>query len=145
MTLATYAAGHAQWAAYLNVPHIPGCGELTVLAAGMLGGLAGFLWFNCHPAQVFMGDTGALPLGGLLGLLAVIARQEALLVVVGGVFVVEAASVILQVASYKWLGRRVFLCARCTIIFNCAAGRRTRLSCGSGSPQHFAPWLAWPA
>ena len=111
MTLATYAAGHAQWADYLSIPHIPGCGEMTVLAAGMIGGLAGFLWFNCHPAQVFMGNTGALPLGGLLGLLAVVARQELLLLVVGGVFVAEAASVILQVASYKWRGRRVFLCA----------------------------------
>jgi phospho-N-acetylmuramoyl-pentapeptide-transferase len=111
MTLVTYAAGHAQWAAYLSVPHIPGCGEMSVLAAGMIGGMAGFLWFNCHPAQVFMGDTGALPLGGLLGLLAVVARQELLLVVVGGVFVVEALSVILQVASYKWRRRRVFLCA----------------------------------
>jgi phospho-N-acetylmuramoyl-pentapeptide-transferase len=111
MMLAVYAAGHAQWAAYLNVPRIPGCGEMTVLAAGMIGSLAGFLWFNCHPAQVFMGNTGALPLGGLLGLLAVVARQELLLVVVGGVFVAEAGSVILQVAFYKWRRRRLFLCA----------------------------------
>ena len=111
MMLANYAAGHAQWAAYLNIPRIPGCGETTVLAAGMIGALAGFLWFNCHPAQVFMGNTGALPLGGLLGLLAAIARQELLLLVVGGVFVAEAGSVILQVASYKWRRRRVFLCA----------------------------------
>ena len=111
MTLVVYAAGHAQWAAYLDLPRIPGCGEMTVLAAGMIGALAGFLWFNCHPAQVFMGNTGALPLGGLLGLLAVVARQELLLVVVGGVFVAEAGSVILQVAFYKWRRRRLFLCA----------------------------------
>jgi phospho-N-acetylmuramoyl-pentapeptide-transferase len=111
MTLAVYAAGHAQWAAYLDLPRIPGSGEMTVLAAGMIGSLAGFLWFNCHPAQVFMGNTGALPLGGLLGLLAVVARQELLLLVVGGVFVVEAGSVILQVAFYKWRRRRLFLCA----------------------------------
>jgi phospho-N-acetylmuramoyl-pentapeptide-transferase len=111
MTLVVYAAGHAQWAAYLDVPRIPGCGEMTVLAAGMIGSLAGFLWFNCHPAQVFMGNTGALPLGGLLGLLAVVARQELLLVVVGGVFVAEAGSVMLQVAYYKWRRRRLFLCA----------------------------------
>ena len=111
MMLVVYAAGHAQWAAYLNLPRIPGCGEMTVLAAGMIGSLAGFLWFNCHPAQVFMGNTGALPLGGLLGLLAVVARQELLLVVVGGVFVAEAGSVILQVAFYKWRRRRLFLCA----------------------------------
>jgi phospho-N-acetylmuramoyl-pentapeptide-transferase len=111
MTVTAYASGHAQWAAYLNVPRIPGAGELTVLAGGMIGGVLGFLWFNCHPAQVFMGDTGALPLGGLLGLLAVATRQELLLVVVGGVFVVEAASVILQVGYFKWRRRRILRCA----------------------------------
>jgi phospho-N-acetylmuramoyl-pentapeptide-transferase len=111
MTLVTYAAGHAEWAAYLNVPRIPGAGEMTVLGGAVMGGVLGFLWFNCHPAQVFMGDTGALPLGGLLGWLAVVARQEFLLVVVAGVFVVEALSVILQVGFYKWRRRRLFRCA----------------------------------
>ncbi len=111
MTAMTYAAGHAGWADYLGVARIPGAGELTVLGGAMLGGLLGFLWFNCHPAQVFMGDTGALPLGGLLGLLALACRQELLLVVVAGVFVAEALSVILQVGSYKWRRRRIFLCA----------------------------------
>lgn len=111
MTLVAYASGHAELAQYLNLPRIPGSGEMTILAGGMIGGVLGFLWFNCHPAQVFMGDTGALPLGGLLGLLAVVARQELLLLIVGGVFVVEALSVILQVGSYKWRRRRVFLCA----------------------------------
>ncbi len=111
MTVVTYASGHAELAAYLDIPRIPGCGELTVLAGGMIGGVLGFLWFNCHPAAVFMGDTGALPLGGLLGLLAVACRQELLLVIVGGVFVVEALSVILQVGYYKWRRRRIFLCA----------------------------------
>jgi phospho-N-acetylmuramoyl-pentapeptide-transferase len=111
MTLVVYAAGHAQWAAYLSVPHVAGCGELTVLAAAMIGAVVGFLWFNCHPAQVFMGDTGSLPLGGLLGYMAVVARQELLLVLIGGVFVVEAASVILQVGWFKWRRRRIFLCA----------------------------------
>jgi phospho-N-acetylmuramoyl-pentapeptide-transferase len=111
MTVVVYASGHAQWAAYLQVPRIPGSGEMTVLAAGTIGAVVGFLWFNCHPAQVFMGDTGALPLGGLLGLLAVVARQELLLVLIGGVFVVEAASVIIQVGWYKWRRRRIFLCA----------------------------------
>jgi phospho-N-acetylmuramoyl-pentapeptide-transferase len=111
MTLVVYAAGHAQWAAYLNVPHVAGCGELAVLAAAMIGAVVGFLWFNCHPAQVFMGDTGSLPLGGLLGYMAVVARQELLLVLIGGVFVAEAASVILQVGWFKWQRRRVFLCA----------------------------------
>ncbi len=111
MTVATYASGHAELAAYLNIPRIPGAGETTVLAGAMIGGLMGFLWFNCHPAQVFMGDTGALPLGGLLGLLAIVARQEFLLLIIGGVFVAEALSVIIQVGYYKWRRRRVFLCA----------------------------------
>jgi phospho-N-acetylmuramoyl-pentapeptide-transferase len=111
MTALVYAAGHAGWAAYLGVPRIPHAGEMTVWAAAMIGGVLGFLWFNCHPAQVFMGNTGALPLGGLLGLLAVIARQELLLVVIAGVFVAEAASVILQVGYYKWRRRRLLLCA----------------------------------
>ena len=111
MTMVCYASGHAELAEYLNIPRIPGAGELTVLGGAMIGGVLGFLWFNCHPAQVFMGDTGALPLGGLLGLLAVATRQELLLLVVGGVFVVEALSVILQVGSYRWRRRRIFLCA----------------------------------
>jgi phospho-N-acetylmuramoyl-pentapeptide-transferase len=111
MTGLVYAAGHAGWAAYLGVPKIPNAGEMTVLSAAMIGGVLGFLWFNCHPAQVFMGNTGALPLGGLLGTLAVIARQELLLVLIAGVFVVEAVSVILQVGYYKWRRRRLFRCA----------------------------------
>ncbi len=111
VALVVYASGHAQWAPYLGIPHIAGAGETVILAAGMVGGLLGFLWFNCHPASVFMGDTGSLPLGGLLGLLAVIARQELLLVAIGGVFVVEAASVIAQVAWFRWQNKRVFLCA----------------------------------
>lgn len=84
---------------------------MTVAAGAMIGGVLGFLWFNCHPAQVFLGNTGALPLGGLLGVLAVVARQELLLVVVAGVFVVEASSVIIQVGYYKWRRRRLFRCA----------------------------------
>jgi phospho-N-acetylmuramoyl-pentapeptide-transferase len=111
MGVVAYASGHAELAAYLNIPRIPGSGEMAVLAGGMIGGVLGFLWFNCHPAQVFMGDTGALPLGGLLGLLAVVTRQELLLLVVGAVFVVEAASVLLQVGYYRWRRRRVLLCA----------------------------------
>jgi phospho-N-acetylmuramoyl-pentapeptide-transferase len=111
MTALVYAAGHAELAEYLHVPRIPGAGEMTIVAAAMGGGVLGFLWFNCHPAQVFMGDTGALPLGGLLSLLAMIARQELLLIVVGGVFVAEAGSVLLQIGCYRWRRRRVFLCA----------------------------------
>ena len=111
MTVLVYAAGHAGWAEYLHIPKVAGAGEMTVLAGGMIGGMLGFLWFNCHPAQVFMGDTGSLPLGGLLGFLALVARQELLLVLIAGVFVVEALSVILQVGYYKWRKRRIFLCA----------------------------------
>ncbi len=111
ITLLVYASGHAELARYLNLTPIPLAGEMTVVAAAMIGGVLGFLWFNCHPAQVFMGDTGSLPLGGLLGLLAVVCRQELLLVLIGGVFVVEAASVIIQVVSYRWRRQRVFLCA----------------------------------
>jgi phospho-N-acetylmuramoyl-pentapeptide-transferase len=111
MTGLVYAAGHAEWAAYLGVPRIPGAGEMTVLAGAMIGGTLAFLWFNCHPAQVFLGNTGALPLGGLLGFLAVVARQELLLVVIAGVFVIEAASVIVQVGYYKWRRRRLLRCA----------------------------------
>jgi phospho-N-acetylmuramoyl-pentapeptide-transferase len=106
-----YAAGHAEWAAYLGVPRIPGAGEMTVLAGAMIGGTLAFLWFNCHPAQVFLGDAGALPLGGLLGFLAVVARQELLLIVIAGVFVIEAASVIVQVGYFKWRRRRLLRCA----------------------------------
>lgn len=106
-----YASGHAEMAAYLGLPRIPGSGEMAVLAGALIGAVLGFLWFNCHPAQVFMGDTGSLPLGGLLGLMAVVARQELLLVLIGGVFVAEAASVILQVGCFKWRRQRIFRCA----------------------------------
>ncbi len=111
MGAVVYVAGHAGLAGYLGVKSISGAGELTVVVGAAIGAVLGFLWFNCHPAQVFMGDTGSLPLGGLLGLLAVVSRQELLLLVVAGVFVVEAASVILQVGHYKWRRRRIFRCA----------------------------------
>jgi phospho-N-acetylmuramoyl-pentapeptide-transferase len=106
-----YASGHAGWAQFLGIAHVAGAGEMAVIGAGMVGALLGFLWFNCHPASVFMGDTGSLPLGGMLGLMFVVARQELLLVVAAGVFVIEAASVIVQVASFRWRKRRVLLCA----------------------------------
>ncbi len=107
----TYLAGHHELAAYLSVPYLPGAGELTVVLGAMIGAVLGFLWFNCYPAQVFMGDAGSLPLGAVLGLAALVARQELLLVIVGGVFVVETLSVILQVGCYKLLGRRVIACS----------------------------------
>lgn len=111
MSAVAYAAGHAEMAEYLHIPRVPGAGEMAVLGAAMMGSLLGFLWFNCHPAQVFMGDTGSLPLGGALGLIALACRQEIMLLVVGGVFVAEAVSVILQIGAYRWRGHRVFLCA----------------------------------
>jgi phospho-N-acetylmuramoyl-pentapeptide-transferase len=111
LALMAYAGGHAGLAEYLGVARIPHASEMLIVAGGMLGGVLGFLWFNCHPAQVFMGDAGSLPLGGLLGLLAVVARQEFLLLVVGGVFVAEALSVILQVAGFRATGKRIFRCA----------------------------------
>jgi phospho-N-acetylmuramoyl-pentapeptide-transferase len=111
VTALVYAAGHAEWAAYLGIPRIAHAGEMSILGAAMIGGVLGFLWFNCHPAQVFMGNTGALPLGGLLGVLAVVARQELLLAVIAGVFVVEALSVIVQVGWYKWRQQRLLRCA----------------------------------
>ncbi|MBI4612519.1 MAG: phospho-N-acetylmuramoyl-pentapeptide-transferase [Planctomycetes bacterium] len=106
-----YVTGRADYSAYLLIPFVPGGEELAVFAAALAGAGLGFLWFNCHPAEVFMGDTGSLALGGSIGFLAVALRQEVLLLLVGGVFVAEAASVILQVASFRLRGRRVFRCA----------------------------------
>jgi phospho-N-acetylmuramoyl-pentapeptide-transferase len=94
-----------------GLPAVPGAGEAGVAAAALVGAVLGFLWFNCHPARVFMGNTGSLALGGALGVLALIVRQEPLLLVVGGVFVLESVSVILQVLSFRWTGRRIFRCA----------------------------------
>jgi phospho-N-acetylmuramoyl-pentapeptide-transferase len=107
----TYLAGHSRLAEYLQIPYIAGAGELTVVLGATIGAVMGFLWFNAHPAEVFMGDTGSLPLGALLALAALVTRQELLLLLVGGVFVVETLSVILQVGCYKLLGRRPFACS----------------------------------
>jgi phospho-N-acetylmuramoyl-pentapeptide-transferase len=106
-----YVAGHAGFAGYLQVPFIPGAGELAVFCGCLLGAGLGFLWFNCHPARVFMGDTGSLALGGSIAMVAIAVKQELLLVIVGGVFVMEAVSVILQVASFKTTGQRIFKCS----------------------------------
>lgn len=111
MAVMAYLAGHSELARYLGIIHVPQAGEIVVLAGAMIGGTLGFLWFNCQPAQVFMGNIGALSLGGTLGVMAIIARQELLLLLVGGIFVIEALSVMLQMASYRWRGRRVFRCA----------------------------------
>lgn len=108
-TVMSYVAGHFQFADYLQVFYIPGAGELAVFCASIIGACLGFLWFNSHPASVFMGDTGALALGGAIGAVAVFIKKELLLVIVGGVFVIEALSVMMQVASFKLNRRRIFL------------------------------------
>jgi phospho-N-acetylmuramoyl-pentapeptide-transferase len=111
----TYIAGNARLAGYLQVPYVPGAGELTVVCAAIAGASLGFLWFNCHPAEVFMGDTGSLALGGVLGIMAVLIHQPFILFIAGGVFVLEAVSVIIQVSCFKYYRRfhhreqRVFL------------------------------------
>lgn len=107
--LLAWAVGDERVAEYLLFPYIPQAGELAVLCGAMMGSCLGFLWYNCHPAMVFMGDTGSLPLGGLIGLVAIVIRQELMLFIVGGVFVIEALSVILQVGYFKMSGgKRIF-------------------------------------
>ena len=103
-----YVSGHVKFSGYLNISYLRYAGELTVFCAAVLGAALGFLWYNCHPADVFMGDTGSLALGGALGTVAVLIKREFWLLMVGGVFVVEAVSVMLQVFSFKMWGRRVF-------------------------------------
>jgi phospho-N-acetylmuramoyl-pentapeptide-transferase len=103
-----YASGNVNFANYLAIPHIPGVGELIIFCGALVGAGLGFLWFNTYPAQVFMGDVGALPLGAALGAVAVMVRQELVLFIMGGVFVIETVSVILQVASFKLTGKRIF-------------------------------------
>jgi phospho-N-acetylmuramoyl-pentapeptide-transferase len=113
----TYLAGNKNTAGYLQIPYVDGAGELTVFCAAMAGASLGFLWFNCHPAQMFMGDTGSLPLGGSLGIMAVLIHQPFVLLIAGGVFVMEASSVILQTGWFRYTkrrygaGRRIFLMA----------------------------------
>ncbi len=106
-----YLSGHARFAEYLQIPHIPGTGELAILCGAMVGAAMGFLWFNTYPAQVFMGDVGSLPLGAALGAIAVTSKHELLLILIGGIFVIEAVSVIGQVLSFKLTGKRIFLMA----------------------------------
>ena len=111
LAIFAYVAGNAVFSKYLGVPHIPGAGELAVFCAAMAGAGLAFLWFNAYPAEVFMGDVGALALGAALGVVAVIVRQEIVLFIMCGVFVMETLSVMIQVASFKTRGKRVFLMA----------------------------------
>jgi len=103
-----YVTGNVNFAAYLHIPYIPEAAELTVVCAAIVGAGLGFLWFNTYPAQVFMGDVGSLALGGVLGVIAILVRQELVLLIMGGVFVIETVSVMLQVGSYKLRGKRIF-------------------------------------
>jgi phospho-N-acetylmuramoyl-pentapeptide-transferase len=111
LTIMGYLVAHHKFAAYLKVIFVPGGGELVVMGGAFIGAVLGFLWYNSHPAEIFMGDTGSLSLGGALGTLAILIKQELLLAVVGGVFVAEALSVILQVASFRLTKKRIFLMA----------------------------------
>jgi phospho-N-acetylmuramoyl-pentapeptide-transferase len=108
LTVLTYVSSNFRWANYLEIQYIPGVGELTVFCGALVGASLGFLWYNAHPAEIFMGDVGSLSLGGALGLIAVIIKQEVLLFFIGGIFVIEALSVILQVGSFKLRGKRIF-------------------------------------
>jgi phospho-N-acetylmuramoyl-pentapeptide-transferase len=109
MTVLTYTSGHAEFAKYLDLVRLPGAGELTIFCGAMTGASLGFLWYNAHPAEIFMGDVGSLALGGSMGVVAILIKQEILLIFIGGVFVIETLSVILQVASYKLRGgKRIF-------------------------------------
>jgi phospho-N-acetylmuramoyl-pentapeptide-transferase len=108
LALFAYLTGNIKFAEYLVIPYVPGVGEVAVFCAAIVGAGLGFLWFNTYPAQVFMGDVGALGLGAALGIIAVVVRQELVLLIMGGIFVIEAVSVILQVASFKLTGKRIF-------------------------------------
>jgi phospho-N-acetylmuramoyl-pentapeptide-transferase len=111
MTVLCYVSGHAQFARYLELARLPGAAELTIFCASLTGAVLAFLWYNAHPAEIFMGDVGSLALGGSLGVVAVLIKQELLLLFIGGVYVIEALSVMIQVASFKLRGKRVFLMA----------------------------------
>ena len=126
-TVLTYAAGHARIADYLRIAWVPQTGELAVFCGAMVGASLGFLWFNAHPAEIFMGDVGSLALGGAIGCLAVMIKQELLLVLVGGLFVLEALSVILQVASFKITGRRIFKMSPLHHHFELSGWRETKV------------------
>jgi phospho-N-acetylmuramoyl-pentapeptide-transferase len=126
-TVLTYAAGNFRVADYLHIAWVPQAGELAVFCGAMVGASLGFLWFNAHPAEIFMGDVGSLALGGAIGCLAVMIKQEILLLLVGGLFVVEAFSVILQVASFKLTGRRIFKMSPLHHHFELSGWRETKV------------------
>jgi phospho-N-acetylmuramoyl-pentapeptide-transferase len=133
----TYVSGHVVFADYLELQRMPMVGELTVFCGSMVGASIGFLWYNAHPAEIFMGDVGSLALGGAIGTVAIIIRQELLLPFIGGIFILEAVSVILQVGSYKLRNGSVSSrWPRCITTSSSWAGASPRSSSASGS----APW-----
>ena len=103
-----YMAGNIKFSGYLKIIYVPGAGEITIFLTAMIGACLGFLWFNCHPAEIFMGDTGSLFLGGSIGIISVLVKQELILIVAGGIFVIEAVSVLLQVGSFRMRKKRIF-------------------------------------
>ncbi|HEU4723880.1 MAG TPA: phospho-N-acetylmuramoyl-pentapeptide-transferase, partial [Candidatus Eisenbacteria bacterium] len=122
-----YITGHVKFSQYLQVAYIPGAGELTVFCAAVLGATLGFLWWNCHPADVFMGDTGSLSLGAALGTVAVLIKREFLLAIVGAVFVLEALSVMAQVLSFKLWGKRILRMSPLHHHFELSGWKETRV------------------
>jgi phospho-N-acetylmuramoyl-pentapeptide-transferase len=112
MAFIAFVSNHVDLASYLHILYIEGSGEISIYLCALIGACLGFLWYNGHPAQVFMGDTGSLPLGGIIGVSSILLKREVLLAVIGGIFVAEALSVILQVGSFKFRNKkRIFLCA----------------------------------
>ena len=142
--LIAYLAGNAIFSGYLGIPHVPGTGELAVFCGAIVGASLGFLWFNAPPAMVFMGDTGSLATGGALGAVAVAVKHELVLAIMGGLFVLEAVSVIVQVASFKLTGGACSAWRRCTTISRRRAGTSPRSSSGSGSSPWSWRWSASP-
>jgi phospho-N-acetylmuramoyl-pentapeptide-transferase len=150
LAIMAYVAGNVIYSEYLLISHVEGSGELTVICGALIGGCMAFLWYNSHPAEVFMGDTGSLALGGLLGVMAFMIHQPITLILVGGVFVLETVSVIVQVGWFKFTerrygaGRRVFLMAPLRHHFRRRAGRRPRVVLRSGSFRWALRWRASP-
>jgi phospho-N-acetylmuramoyl-pentapeptide-transferase len=137
----SYVVGHYNFAHYLNLHHVKGAGELAVVSGAVLGAGLGFLWYNSYPAQMFMGDVGSLALGGAIGTIAVLTKNEILLVVIGGVFVIETLSVILQVAYFKCFGKRIFRMAPLHHHYELKAGPSPKLLCVFGSSPLYWLWF----
>ena len=144
LAVLTYVSGHVVFSDYLELQRMPLVGELTVFCGAMVGASIGFLWYNAHPAEIFMGDVGSLALGGAISTVAVAIKQELLLPFIGGIFVIEAVSVILQVAVTSCARARSSKWRRCITTSNWSAGRNRKSSPGSGSPRWYLHSLHSP-